>query len=222
METLPLSEKQRLKDGRRKKVSLESLFPNIYRKLVAIADELIVRQTWSPQEIEFTFQGDQEASLYVLQTRNMIPRVSRRYQVFASTEALHAHYLSSGIGVSGGSLCGRAAFTLEEIQRIRGEHPGEAVILIRSDTVPDDIREISVTDGILTGKGGATSHAAIVANRLGKTCVVGCNKMRVWENEGKCHINGRELRSGDHIGIDGHSGAIYAGLHETRWVDIVS
>ena len=222
VETLPLSEKQRLKDGRRKKVSLESLFPNIYRKLVAIADELIIRQTWSPQEIEFTFQGDQEASLYVLQTRNMIPRVSRRYQVFASTEALHAHYLSSGIGVSGGSLCGRAAFTLEEIQRIRGEHPGEAVILIRSDTVPDDIREISVTDGILTGKGGATSHAAIVANRLGKTCVVGCNKMRVWENEGKCHINGRELRSGDHIGIDGHSGAIYAGLHETRWVDIVS
>jgi len=94
--------------------------------------------------------------------------------------------------------------------------------LIRSDTVPDDIREISVTDGILTGKGGATSHAAIVANRLGKTCVVGCNKMRVWEKEGRCHINGHELRSGDRIGIDGHSGAIYAGSHETRWVDVVN
>ncbi|HBD09141.1 MAG TPA: hypothetical protein DCZ69_12850, partial [Syntrophobacteraceae bacterium] len=222
VETLPLSEKQRLKDGRRKKVSLESLFPSIYKKLVEVAEELIIRQAWSPQEIEFTFQGDQEESLYVLQTRNMIPRVSRRYQVFASTEQLHAHYLSSGIGVSGGALCGRAAFTLEEILRIRGEYPGEPVILIRSDTVPDDIREISVTDGILTGKGGATSHAAIVANRLGKTCVVGCNKMRVWEKEGRCHINGHELRSGDRIGIDGHSGAIYAGSHETRWVDVVN
>jgi pyruvate,orthophosphate dikinase len=209
-----------LKDGRRKKVSLESLFPRIYRKLEEVAEELILRQAWSPQEIEFTFQGDQEDSLYVLQTRNMIPRVSRRHQVFVSSEQLHGGYLSSGIGVSGGALCGRVAFNLEEIQRIRSENPGEAVILIRSDTVPDDIREISVSDGILTGKGGATSHAAIVANRLGKTCVVGCSKMRVWENDGRCLINGHELHTGDRISIDGHNGAIYAGCHETRWVDI--
>jgi pyruvate,orthophosphate dikinase len=220
VETVPLSEKQRLKDGRRKKVSLESLFPLIYKKLVEVAEELILRQSWSPQEIEFTFQGDREDSLYVLQTRNMIPRMSRRHQVFVSSEQLHGGYLSSGIGVSGGALCGLVAFNLEEIQRIRSEHPGEAVILIRSDTVPDDIREISVTDGILTGKGGATSHAAIVANRLGKTCVVGCGKMRVWESDGRCHINSHELHTGDRISIDGHNGAIYAGCHETRWVDI--
>ena len=220
VETLPLSDKQRLKDGRRKKVSLESLFPRIYRKLEEVAEELILHQAWSPQEIEFTFQGDQEDSLYVLQTRNMIPRVTRRHQVFVSSEQLHGGYLSSGIGVSGGALCGRVAFNLEEIQRIRSENPGEAVILIRSDTVPDDIREISVSDGILTGKGGATSHAAIVANRLGKTCVVGCSKMRVWENDGRCHINRHELHTGDRISIDGHNGAIYAGCHETRWVDI--
>jgi len=94
--------------------------------------------------------------------------------------------------------------------------------LIRSDTVPDDIREISTTDGILTGKGGATSHAAIVAHRLGKTCVVGCSRMRVWESESKCVINGRELHTGDLISIDGHSGAVYQGCHETRWVDITN
>jgi pyruvate, orthophosphate dikinase len=220
VETLPLSEKQRLNDGRRKKVSLESLFPKIYLKLREVAEELITRQSWSPQEIEFTFQGDDEDSLYTLQTRNMITRVSRRHQVFVSSESLHAGYVSSGIGVSGGALCGRVAFDLGAIQQLRRENPNEPVILIRSDTVPDDIREISITDGILTGKGGATSHAAIVAHRLGKTCVVGCSKMRVWESERKCIINGQELHSGDLISIDGHNGAVYQGCHETRWVDI--
>ena len=62
--------------------------------------------------------------------------------------------------------------------------------MIRADTVPDDIREIFIADGILTGKGGATSHAAIVAHRLEKICVVGFSKMRVWERERKCTIDG--------------------------------
>ena len=124
-------------------------------------------------------------------------------------DALHNDYLASGIGVSGGALCGKIAFDLDQIQRLRAENPGDTIILIRSDTVPDDIREISASDGILTGKGGATSHAAIVAHRLGKTCVVGCSKMRVWENDGKCIINGQVLRAGDAISIDGRSGAIY-------------
>jgi pyruvate,orthophosphate dikinase len=117
-------------------------------------------------------------------------------------------------------LCGRAAFELSDIIRLRKDHPGEPIILIRSDTVPDDIHEISIADGILTGKGGATSHAAIVAHRLGKTCVVGCSKMRVWEKDRRCLINGRFIRTGDEIGIDGHSGAIYAGHHETEQLDM--
>ena len=87
--------------------------------------------------------------------------------------------------------------------------------------MPDDIREISITDGILTGKGGATSHAAIVAHRLGKTCVVGFSKMRVWEREQKCTIDGRIIPTGDLIGIDGRSGGIYVGQHETREVDVI-
>jgi pyruvate,orthophosphate dikinase len=222
VETLPLSEKQRLSDGRGKKLSLESHFPRVYRKLVDIAEELVNHQKWSPQEIEFTFQGQDEDNLYLLQTRNMITRMSRRHQVFVASKELHLSHLSSGIGVSGGALCGRVAFDLHEIQRLRSEHPQEAVILIRSDTVPDDIREISTADGILTGKGGATSHAAIVAHRLGKTCVVGCGKMRVWERDGLCTIDGHQLRAGDTISIDGRSGAVYAGCHETQWVDIIS
>lgn len=219
VETLPLSEKQRLAAGERKEHSLESLFPRVFQRLTEIAKELIYRRKWGPQEIEFTFQGADGDGLYILQSRNMAPRARRRYPCFRMTNELKKSYLGHGIGVSGGALCGRVAFELNEIVRLKKDCPGEAIILIRSDTVPDDIHEISIADGLLTGKGGATSHAAIVAHRLGKTCVVGCSKMRVWERDGRCLIGGRFLRTGDVIGIDGRSGAIYAGFHETEKPD---
>jgi pyruvate,orthophosphate dikinase len=93
--------------------------------------------------------------------------------------------------------------------------------------VPDDIGEISISDGILTGKGGATSHAAIVAHRLGKTCVVGFSKMKVWVKDKKCRIitpdqTEHVLQTGDPIGIDGRSGAIYLGHHDIVEVDLLS
>lgn len=216
VETLPLSEKQRLAAAERKEHSLESLFPRVFERLTEIAKELIYKHKWGPQEIEFTFQGADGDGLYILQSRNMAPRGSRRYPCFKVTSELERSYLGNGIGVSGGALCGRVAFELNDIVRLKKDYPGEAIILIRSDTVPDDIHEISIADGVLTGKGGATSHAAIVAHRLGKTCVVGCSKMRVWERDGRCLIGGRFLRTGDVIGIDGRSGAIYAGFHETE------
>ena len=220
VETLPLAEKQRLAEGERQQYSLESLFPEVYDRLVKIARELIYAQNWAPQEIEFTFQGGSEDGLYTLQTRNMAPRVRKVYPVFRISEQLQASYLGSGIGVSGGALCGKVAFDLDSIQRLRQEYVGQPIIFLRSDTVPDDIHEISVADGILTGRGGATSHAAIVAHRLGKTCVVGFSKMRVWELERKCVINSQVIHTGDTIAIDGRSGAIYLGCHETEHMDI--
>lgn len=219
VKTLPISEKQRLREADLRDTSLEKLFPNVYRKLVEIAEELVYKQHWGPQEIEFTFQGGNGESLYILQSRNMTPRISRRYRVFVPTSRLTEDYLASGIGVSGGALSGRVAFDLESIDRLRREFPGDPIIFIRPDTVPDDIKEISSADGILTGKGGATSHAAIVAHRLGKTCVVGCSKMIVWEQEQRCSINGHVFTTGDIISLDGRSGAIYEGYHETRWED---
>lgn len=222
VKTLPLSEKQRSREAERKETSLEVLFPHVYKRLSDIAKKLVYEQNWAPQEIEFTFQGSGEEGVYVLQSRNMTPRVKRVYPVFKAIEDLHSRYLGSGIGVSGGALSGIVAFDLETIQRLKGEYPGRPLILIRSDTVPDDIREISVADGILTGKGGATSHAAIVAHRLEKVCVVGVSRMRVWEAERKCTIDGHELRTGDAISIDGRSGAIYAGELEIEQVDLTS
>ena len=220
VETLPLSEKQRLAKGERNVHSLESLFPRIYAKLVQTAKKLIYEQNWAPQEIEFTFQGDHEDGLYLLQTRNMAPRIKRIYPVFKITDKLQASYVGSGIGVSGGALCGKVAFDLDSIQHLREQFVGQPIIFLRSDTVPDDIHEISIADGILTGRGGATSHAAIVANRLAKTCVVGFSKMRVWETERKCVIDGQVIYTGDTIAIDGRSGSIFIGDHETEVVDM--
>jgi pyruvate, orthophosphate dikinase len=222
VKTLPLSEKQRMGERERKETSLEVLFPRVYKQLTEVAKKLVYEQNWAPQEIEFTFQGAGEDSVNVLQSRNMTPRVKRSYPVFKKTEDLATRYLGSGIGVSGGALSGIVAFDLETIQRLKTENPDKSIILIRSDTVPDDIREISVADGILTGKGGATSHAAIVAHRLEKICVVGVSRMKCWESERKCVIDGHELRTGDTIGIDGRSGAIFSGLLETEQVDLAS
>ena len=222
VQTLPLSEKQRMSEGARKEFSLETLFPRVYQRLVQIAKDLVYGQNWAPQEIEFTFQGGQQEGVYVLQSRNMTARVKRLHPAFKVSEALHASYVGSGIGVSGGALSGLVAFDLDAIQCLRKEHPGKPIILIRSDTVPDDIREISISDGILTGKGGATSHAAIVAHRLGKICVVGFSKLRVWETDRSCVVDGHTLKTGDFISIDGRSGSIYLGVHETEQVDVVN
>lgn len=218
VKTLPLSEKQRLMEGERKEDSLEKLFPRVYQRLVNIAKELIYVQNWAPQEMEFTFQGDGEDGVYILQSRNMAPRVKRSYPVFRLSQELQQSYIGSGIGVSGGALAGVAAFDLGSIQRLRQDAPGRPIILIRSDTVPDDIREISISDGILTGKGGATSHAAIVAHRLQKTCVVGFSTMKVWEGQRKAVIDDHTIREGDLISIDGRNGAIYLGEHPTEEV----
>ena len=222
VKTLPLSEKQRLGERERKETSLEVLFPRVYKQLTEIAKKLAYEESWAPQEIEFTFQGAGEDGVNVLQSRNMTPRIRRSYPVFKKTEDLASRYLGSGVGVSGGALSGIAAFDLETIRRFKMERPDRPIILIRSDTVPDDIREISVADGILTGKGGATSHAAIVAHRLEKTCVVGVSRMKCFESEQRCVIDGHELKTGDFIGIDGRSGAIFSGLLQTEQVDLSS
>lgn len=222
VKTLPLNEKQRKSQREPKESSLESLFPKVYQRLEMIAAELIYRRNWGPQEMEFTFQGDRQEDLYILQSRNMAPRVKQEHPIFQPSPQLESSYLGSGIGVSGGALCGRIAFDLGALIRLRKTYPLQSIILIRSDTVPDDIHEISIADGILTGKGGATSHAAIVAHRLGKTCVVGCSNLRVWQQDGRCLLNGNTLQTGDQIAIDGQSGAIYAGEHEIHQLERLS
>jgi pyruvate,orthophosphate dikinase len=120
--------------------------------------------------------------------------------------------LGHGIGVSGGAMSGRLVFSLEEIEAWRVREPATRLILARIDTVPEDIREINAADGLLTEKGGATSHAAVVAHRLGKTCVVGCGNLVCNEREKVCTFPSVRLSSGDAISIDGQAGSVYRGM----------
>jgi pyruvate,orthophosphate dikinase len=136
--------------------------------------------------------------------------------VFVDSGEVRKSVLGRGIGVSGSALSGLAAFGEEDIQRLRKEQPGMPLILIRQDTVPEDIREISMADGLLTARGGQTSHASVVATRLEKTCVVGCRDLQVFEIHEYARINGRRINAGDPIAIDGRSGLFLAGMHEIK------
>jgi pyruvate,orthophosphate dikinase len=220
VQTLPLSEEQRRENGRKEETSFESQFPQLFARLNEIAEKLIYEQGWGPQEIEFTFQSDTEEGLFILQSRDMALRARRSYSVFAPSIKQEKAFLGNGIGVSGGALSGRAVFNLEEIEHYRHQHPSDSLILIRSDTVPDDITEISEADAILSARGGATSHAAIVAYQLEKTCVVGCAELQVWESESRCRIGGHEIRAGDFLSIDGRGGVIYHGRYDIKTVEM--
>ncbi len=215
--TYPISIEQKKREGREDEPSLEEKFPEIYRALFEIAQDLIYNKKWSHQEIEFTFEGPEREKLFILQSRDMVTKEERpRIKIFVPSEELEKSFIGRGIGVSGGALSGRVVFTLEDIERFRKEDPEAPLILLRFDTVPDDIKEISAADGILTARGGQTSHAAIVASRLGKTCVVGYENLVIYEDKGFARINGHIIRRGDWISIDGVSGRIYLGRHEVR------
>jgi len=215
VETHPISEEQLARENLGTKQSLETAFPAVYGRLKEIAEELVHKRGYHHQEIEFTYEGADPGALYILQIRNIVPPEEETLQVFVPTAAQKASQMGTGIGVGGGALCGIAVHRQEEIERFRRESPGTPLILLRPDTVPDDIGMILKVDGILTARGGSTSHAAVTAYRLGKTCVVGCRELRVREGRGISTICGHEIRSGDWLGVDGHNGFIYKGRHET-------
>ncbi len=209
--TLPISRKQADIENRESDTTLEALFPEIYRSIRERAKELIYERKWSPQEIEFTFEGLHAQDLYFLQTRDMAMRERKTVYSFDLTSRMGAAFLGHGIGVSGGAMTGRVVFSLEEIDHWRKREPETSLIIVRSDTVPDDIQEIYEADGLLTARGGSTSHAAIVAHRLGKTCVVGLPNLICTEKEKACSFDQKGLSSGDWISIDGMEGSVYLG-----------
>ncbi|MBF0424858.1 MAG: phosphoenolpyruvate synthase [Magnetococcales bacterium] len=219
--TQPISVEQCTSDGRDPATSLERCFPEVYAELLRLAKSLIYDRRWSPQEIEFTFDGPGAGNVWLLQTRDMIttaekPLVARRFKVDARSGD---PFLAQGIGVSGATLCGRAVFNLEQIQSLRAEDPNTPLILIRYDTVPEDIKEIALTQGLLTARGGQTSHASIVAARLSKVCVVGCEALNV-RGAARDHgeLSGHPVRCGDRLSLDGRRGLILAGWHEVESV----
>jgi pyruvate,orthophosphate dikinase len=216
VKTLPISIRQAEMENRDTEAALERLYPNIYTAIRNFAKRLIYEEKWAPQEMEFTFEDPSEEAFYFLQTRDMTIREVKKVLSFIKKPGIRVPPVGHGIGVSGGAMTGRVVYNMEEVRHWREKEPETSLILIRNDTVPDDIREIYATDGLLTARGGSTSHAAIVAHRLGKTCVVGCADLVCMEKEGRCILNRMSFRAGDMISLDGREGSVYSGMLEVE------
>ena len=188
---------------------MEELYPAIYQRIKSLSEELIENHGYSQQEIEFTYESENPDDLFFLQTRDMDMARHQAVNVFIPP-AEGMKPTGRGIGVGGSALNGRVAFDGDDIRMLR-ETYGEPVILVRPDTVPDDIAMIFDTDGLLTAKGGATSHAAVTAVRLGKTAVVNCTSLAVNDDKKTCQLNDIQFKVGDKIAIDGYLGNVYQG-----------
>ena len=206
---LPIGETQRKSAGL-EGPSMQILLPDMYKKIYNTAVKLTEDLGYGPQEIEFTFESDNPDDFYILQTRDQDLKTEEKPAAFVlSPDEMHP--VGHGMGIGGGALNGLCAFNPQQIESLRKQFPDEHVILVRPDTVPDDIGMIFDCDGLLTARGGATSHAAVTAVRLGKVCVVSCDGLEVDVNDEFGAINGHPLHMGDKIAIDGNLGLVYLG-----------
>lgn len=210
---LPVSQTQR--SFQKNSHSLQQKHPQIYKKLEQIASDLINEYGFSHQEIEFTFESDDPQDLYILQIRDQNIKLAQERITFA-TSSKEMHLVGRGIGIGGGALNGLLAVDMQDMKQLRQKYPQKNIILVRPDTVPDDIDMVFECDGLFTGRGGATSHAAVTAVRLGKVCIVNCKELVVDEKSKTCTINGEKFKAGDEIAIDGHFGSIYRGNYATQ------
>ncbi|MBU4438486.1 MAG: hypothetical protein L6276_04080 [Acetobacterium sp.] len=211
--TLPISETQRNRDYQDSSLSLESGFPKIYAALVNYARRLIEEYGFVHQEIEFTFESENAEDLYILQTRNQNLKKQTSFSTFLPTPS-EMELVGHGIGMSSEVLSGLLAFDMADMEALKKACPDAKIILVRPDTVPDDIPLIFVCDGLITAKGGVTSHAAVAAASVGKVCIVKCKGLEVNDFRKECTINGYFFKSGDPISIDGGLGNIYKGNYE--------
>ncbi len=209
----PISEAQRLGSPTYKEIehSLERDFPEVYQALLTVARDLVGRREHEPQEIEFTFESASGNDLYVLQKRPMVHEQQDDAPYFDLASPLFRTVAAVGMGVSGGAYSGRVAIDLEQIGKLEREAPEDPILLLRPDTVPEDIAMITRVEGLLTARGGSTSHAAVTAKRLGKTAVVDCRALEVLEHQGVARLAGVELVPGDWLSIDGRTGNMFLG-----------
>jgi pyruvate,orthophosphate dikinase len=214
--------------------SMETAMPNAYRELVEVRAKLEKHYT-DMQDIEFTVQQN---TLYMLQTRNgkrtaaaslKIAVDMAREGLISETEAvkrvnpaaldqlLHPtldpkaprKLLSKGLPASPGAACGTVVFSADEAE-VRAAK-GESVILVRIETSPEDIHGMHAAKGILTTRGGMTSHAAVVARGMGRPCVAGAGGVTVDYNGQVLMAGGQQVRGGETITLDGATGEIFIG-----------
>ena len=221
--------------------SMEETFPNIYAELNAIQHKL-EEHYHDMQDLEFTVQ---EGKLWLLQTRNgkrtgqamvKIAMDLLRDKLISEEEALlrvepakldellhpvfdkkalqSAKVLSKGLPASPGAATGQIVFFADDAASWHEQ--GKNVIMVRIETSPEDLAGMSVAQGILTARGGMTSHAAVVARGMGKCCITGAGGLIVDYKARTVTIDDKVLREGDFISINGSTGEIYEGQVETK------
>jgi pyruvate,orthophosphate dikinase len=122
--------------------------------------------------------------------------------------------LAKGLNAGPGAACGRVVFNAPDAEEWKGR--GERIILTRIETSPEDIKGMDAAEGILTGRGGMTSHAALVARQMGKVCVAGCSTLQIDYAKREIQVDGKIVKEGDYISIDGTSGEVLLGQVQTR------
>ncbi|MCH7761135.1 pyruvate, phosphate dikinase, partial [candidate division TA06 bacterium] len=133
--------------------------------------------------------------------------------IFDHGEKGKATVLAKGLNAGPGAASGRIVFDAEDAADWAKK--GEKVLLVRMETTPEDIKGMFASEGILTARGGMTSHAALVARQMGKTCIVGCGALEIDQEKGELTVDGRTLREGDPLSIDGSTGEVLLGEIKT-------
>ena len=153
---------------------------------------------------------DEKQAVLMIDPRNLDTLLHPQFDAKALKAATP---LGKGLGASPGAACGKVVFTAADA-KARGEKK-EKVVLVRLETSPEDIEGMKAAQGILTVRGGRTSHAAVVARGMGKCCVSGCGEIKMDEENKKFELAGKIFHEGDYISIDGSTGNIYEGVIPT-------
>ena len=153
-----------------------------------------------------------EEAVLMIDPRNLDTLLHPQFDVNALKENTPA---GKGLGASPGAACGQIVFTAEDA--VKAKEAGKKVVLVRLETSPEDITGMKASEGILTVRGGMTSHAAVVARGMGTCCVSGCGDIIMDEENKQFTLNGKTYHEGDYISIDGSTGNIYDG--EIKTVD---
>ncbi len=222
-------------------LELQKVMPGVYDQLREITTRL-EKHYRDMQDFEFTIQ---EGKLYMLQTRNgkrtgraavrvaiqMVDEglISKEEAIFRvepnqlydflvprlDEKSAEVEVLATGLPASPGAAVGQIVFTADEAVEKAGHHRKNPVILVRAETTPEDIHGMEVAVGILTSRGGMTSHAAVVTRGMGKCCVAGAGDIHVDEKLGEMHVKGQIFKAGDWISLDGTTGRVIKGKLNT-------
>ena len=152
----------------------------------------------------------EEEAVLMIDPRNLDTLLHPQFDAAALKAATP---MGKGLGASPGAACGKIVFTAEDAEEWNAR--GEKVVLVRLETSPEDITGMKASQGILTVRGGMTSHAAVVARGMGTCCVSGCSDITMDEENKKFTLGGKEFHEGDYISIDGSTGNIYDGIIPT-------